>query len=83
MSLEILGEKDVCFAPVNIGYGEENLHRLDAAIESELDCLAIIGLTYLKSIYRSDDLSMIHLREEYQITGIEGEKLRISLAIKL
>ena len=73
MSLEILVEKGVCFAPANIGYDEENLHRLDAVFEPELDCLAIISLTYLRSLYRSDDLPIIPLRKEYQITGIEGE----------
>lgn len=83
MSLEILGEKGVCFAPVNIGYDEENLRHLNAVFEPELDCLAIISLTYLRSLYRSNDLPMISLREEYRITGIEGENLEISHAIEL
>lgn len=38
MSLEVLGEN------VNIGFDEKNLHHLDAVIESELDCLAIVSL---------------------------------------
>jgi hypothetical protein len=64
MSLEVLGEKGVCFAPVNIGFDEKNLHHV---IESESDCLAVVSLAYLGSLYQSHDLPTIPLREEDQI----------------
>jgi hypothetical protein len=43
LELEVIDD-----APVNIGYDKESLYYLDAVIE--LDCLATVSLTYLRSL---------------------------------